>query len=538
VVLVALFFSYSVFLRKIFASVDEGIFTFDFTPASNTAYISSQYQEYYDASFYSRIRYDDGLDYPLGFSSGAVVNSSSNQSFNFILDCGNGTRFDQGTITFPRSGSYTLKFTGCQYKERKIYNPVLVVSKMIDGVAVMGYTAKTEISIFNDPTNYWLAYNNCTLPPVAKEVTPSAEEISTFGSQVKALEYNISGYEKYLMGGNTMRIAYSLSEISKVGSGGYLELKASITNKTSSDIRISKFLAKWEERQKPFDLEVIPTLVTLAPNESRIAKAKIYPNSPVENYQYAYLVKFLIGYDFPKPISDWLCQIQPINLANIVPVISPVPTTTTTSTVGVLPATPQPTPSFHHYMQTGFNVIGVTEDTNTAVFLQNGMTFFAFNSNEKKWDVTSQGSVDMKANVAYYAYSNDNRWIALPKVNYYNLTKPVNPGWNLLWMVGEPKQDLKTTLYDESGTCLAKDVPLDYLKQKGVIYKWIFIIQDSQAVDPCSAFALLTDQNKPAVCQDQMILAETTTIPAMKGMWLYFYKDRFRQSDFNQYWCN
>ena len=147
----------------------------------------------------------------------------------------------------------------------------------------------------------------------------------------------------------------------------------------------------------------------------------------------------------------------------------------------------------------------------------------------------------MKANVAYYVYSPDTRWIAgLPFVNYYNLSKPVVPHWNLIWTVGEPSaKDVLINLHDSSGKCLAQKVPLDYLKQSGAIYRYVYLIKDSHAVAACDAFALLSDQEKTANCTNgQTNLAETSKIPAYSGIWIYFFEDKFKQSDFAKYPCS
>lgn len=238
-------------------------------------------------------------------------------------------------------------------------------------------------------------------------------------------------------------------------------------------------------------------------------------------------------------------SITPVASATKTPTAIPTKTATITSTKTSTPissptktptATPTPvavvSPNINQFQFTkGFNVIGTNGSILTQLLGQNNMTTFGFNPLINNWDRYNPGvPVTMNQNQAYYAYSNSAKSLTLPSVNPTDV-KILKPGWNFLWNESATtKPNLKFTLYNKQGTCLAKDVSINTLEDNGVSYRYVFVVTNPSSQDACQVFSLLTGTDQPATnCTSQNpVLAQISQLPSKKGYWIYVFENKLQ----------
>ncbi len=190
----------------------------------------------------------------------------------------------------------------------------------------------------------------------------------------------------------------------------------------------------------------------------------------------------------------------------------------------------------------GFNTLGFDGSALAPSMLQAGMYLFGFNSLENKWDVSgSSQPASFQANRGYYIYSPADTNINQPSVGQTDSQKSLRPGWNLLWNEQVSNiSDLRYTIINRQGQCLAKNVSLSDLKIARIIYSNVFVIQSTQSSDACAVFSLLTgvDKLSPTCSTQNPILPEVSQISAKKAYWVYLFENSLNSSILNSATCS
>jgi len=219
-------------------------------------------------------------------------------------------------------------------------------------------------------------------------------------------------------------------------------------------------------------------------------------------------------------IAAWYTQKIVVTSSGVVPspITSPTPT-------------PNPINGKILYSK-GFNVIGFNGPVQTDLFGKNGFAIYDFNSQEKRWDVsTSFGEYFFQPNKAYYIYSDEDKLIDQIAPGQITTTSEIkiSPGWNFVWLSDTTYlSGLGASIYSAQGQCLAKHMSIKTLKNDGIVYKWLYNVVDGSALDACSAFSLLTGRDQPSLtCSNSNpLLNEVSYGKAKSGLWVYLWPQK------------
>lgn len=188
-------------------------------------------------------------------------------------------------------------------------------------------------------------------------------------------------------------------------------------------------------------------------------------------------------------------------------------------------------------------MVGFLGPVQTDIFGKNGFKVYSFNSVLKKWDISSStGQYLFQANQAYYVYSSVDKYIDKIAATSTDPVAPVKSGWNFIWVDSNKYLgDISLTVYGSQNQCSVKYVPLRFLKNDDIVYKWIYNVVDGQALDACHAFSLLTGKDLPSTSCSAAnpLLNETSYAKSKTGLWIYLWPGKVETwAQRNAYLCN
>lgn len=215
-------------------------------------------------------------------------------------------------------------------------------------------------------------------------------------------------------------------------------------------------------------------------------------------------------------------------------------------------------------LKKGFNTIGseLYTTSNRLTKAASDLTVFRFNYfSYPKWTRWPQQDVKfaLYPGNGYYIYSPTDRTINVSMVDTgESLNKRrLFEGWNMVWVKGEHKglkdvfariaMNKKTDSLNigdfYSNKCLIENQDLQELVDKGVAYKYVYVISDGNATDACNAFKLLETGSVAESCKKINASKSATTTSTCSAcsleivdklqpgdtFWIYLYESKIRK---------
>jgi len=229
----------------------------------------------------------------------------------------------------------------------------------------------------------------------------------------------------------------------------------------------------------------------------------------------------------PKPSPTPTPKLSPTPTPKPSPSPSPKPSPSPSPIPSPSPS-PTPTPVFNGNLnlKAGYTVVSFPATVSSEPFSAKGITVFELNQEANTWNVRSPGSAfTLQPNKAYYVYSPQDKTVVVSPPGQLSGDIVLTSGWNFVWSEQSNNLNSYKVQINSGNTCLVKDIPINLLKQDGIIYRWIFIVKDDKALTACKAFSLLTGQDKPSTsCSDShLLLDEVSSISQKKGVWIYLW---------------